>query len=400
MRFLSTSRLLLALAALALFAPRAASAQDLDLFGFFQAQYRYSEDQGTGSPSEISSFSLQQLNAFVMKDFDGGFSGFVNAELTNSFSTDRGWGALKLEEAWGRYNYSSKLNVKAGLLVPTFNNLNEVKNRTPLLPYIFRPMAYESSFAGVFDTEGFAPNQANVQVYGALPLGDLRFDYAAFVGNNSPDFAATESMGSVVSGTDLKTSKLVGGRVGLRWRSLKVGASATSDQRRVSYDLVDLTGQPAEVLGQLGLPAEIAVGDVGRTRFGADASFYRGRLFGEAEMILVSHDTDAEQDGLLSLANQATQGALTGQLDMAFYYAMLGVNVTDRVYGYGMYNFVKDEGISAVQAQGVDFYGVGVGYRPIDGIVAKAQYIRGDVRENPLSDYKGNYVFAALSVSF
>ena len=414
-------RLVIASACLFLLAALPARAQfsdDLTLFGFFQGQYRYSTEEGLSSPEKVSSFSLQQLNAFLMKDFNASFGAFVNAEITNSFSTDRGWGSLSLEEAWLRYNHSSKFSVKGGLLVPTFNNLNEIKNRTPLLPYIFRPLVYESSFAALLNAEGFTPTHAFLQVNGALPVGDVRVDYAAFLGNNSTDYAAPRPDGTVVAGTDLSTQKLVGGRLGLRWKGVKAGVSSSHDQRRVEHDVLGMLnnspaaiaqfgamlGQPItaitpEMMAMAGMPAEVRLDEVGRTRVGADVSFYRGGLFGEAEAIFVLHSVSDAQRAELAAAGAATGGYFQDDLDMTFYYALLGYNITERVFAYGVYNRMLDKSTAAL-AEGFDFYGVGGGFKPIEGVVLKAQYLGGGSRENPLIDFSTNWFLAAVSVSF
>jgi hypothetical protein len=405
MKDFRTKALILALlAGILLFVPvREADAQvgdDLHLFGFFQGHYRYSSQQGIEGQDNISSFSLQQLNALLMKQFDPRFSAFVNVELTNSFSTDRGWGTLRLEEAWARYNHSPRVGVKAGLLVPTFNNLNEVKNRTPLLPYIFRPLAYETSFAGVFDLENFTPQQGFVQVSGALPLGQARLDYATYAGNNSPEFAAQHTSGSVVSGTDMSTSKMFGGRVGVRWQGITAGVSGTRDQRDISHDLVLLLGQPAEVLASIGLPSQFVIGQMNRTRIGGDLSLQRGNLFAEAEIINVDNGTSAEQNALLATLSAVTESAISPGVDALFYYGLIGYDFTDRFFAYGMYNFLSDEGTNAVLAAGIDMYSVGAGFRPVDGVVSKVQYIYTESRENPLLDFGSHSVYLGISVFF
>ena len=394
--FVGRSFLSLALCAVFLMlpAPREATAQaadDLRLFGFFQAQYRYSQEEGLNSPDRMSSFSVQQLNAFLAKEFNPTFSAFVGAELTNTFSTQDGWGTLRLEEAWVRYNRSSALNVKAGLLVPSFNNLNEIKNRTPLLPYVFRPFAYETTFSTVLNIDALVPEQAYVQVYGALPAGKVRFDYAAYVGNSESNYVAKTAVGTVTAGLDTTTSKMVGGRVGLRWRSLKAGVSGTLDKQLV--DVVEVN--------DVRIP--IGLGDADRGRLGADVSFYLGRFYAEAEAIRVFNRLDDEQQARLDFLANSPQsplnGFLTGELDLSFYYALLGYNVTDQLFAYAAYDFFKD-GSNAVLVEGFDAYTVGVSYRPIDQVVVKTQYVRSDTRENPLAKVSNDTFFIGVSVSF
>lgn len=387
-----------------LFAPRAHAQDDLDIYGFFQTQLRYSNEQSGTGPEEVLSFSMQQLNLFAASQLTQEFSAFVDAEITNGYSTETGFGTLRLEEAWLRYNHSSALNVKAGLLVPTFNNLNEVKNRTPLLPYVFRPLAYETSFSTVLPVRALVPDQAFLQVNGTLPAGDFRFDYAGYVGNSEPAYAAPTAIGSTVAGTDTTVSKLVGGRLGLRWRTLKVGVSGSYDDRRMDNLVLN------------GTPLPLGLGDVQRTRLGADLSFDRGVFFGEAEAILALYTLDDEQQAHLDVISNSpeipvqTEGGvvmvenplapvLSGTLDASFYHALLGVNVTDQVFAYGMYNHLEDTSNTAL-SHGFDVYSAGVGYRPIFPVVVKAQYIRAAARENPITDYNGHFFFLAASVQF
>ncbi|MFQ5770818.1 MAG: hypothetical protein ACE5HX_09790, partial [bacterium] len=152
------------------------------IFGYFQNSLQHwttFEDR-----QEQNSFSVQQLNLFFQKDLGQNWRAFVNFEFLNNFSSSRQWGAANLEEAWVRYRANEKFNLKLGLLIPIFNNLNEIKNRTPLLPYIVRPLVYETSFSEFIAVEEFTPARAFVQAYGFLPIDDVKLDYALFVGNS------------------------------------------------------------------------------------------------------------------------------------------------------------------------------------------------------------------------
>ena len=142
--------------------------EDLSIYGYFQGQYK-AESFTLGADKETnSSFSLQQINLLLKKNFGERFSSFVDLESVNTYSTERGWGGMKFSEAWFSYNPDRKLNVKLGLQVPVFNNLNDIKNRTPLLPYLFRPVVYESSFNNFLQINAFVPDQAYVNVEGTL----------------------------------------------------------------------------------------------------------------------------------------------------------------------------------------------------------------------------------------
>lgn len=130
------------------------------LFGYFQNSLQHwttFEDR-----EKQNSFSLQQLNLFVQKDLNRNWTAFVNLEFLNNFSSNRQWGAANLDEAWVRYRSSNKFNLKLGLQIPEFNNLNVIKNRTPLLPYIIRPLVYETSFSAFIKIEEFVPPRAFV----------------------------------------------------------------------------------------------------------------------------------------------------------------------------------------------------------------------------------------------
>ena len=154
----------------------------IKIFGYFQNSFQHwttFEER----PRQ-NSFSLQQLNVFFQKDLGPDWTAFVNFEFLNNFSSGRQWGSAKLEEVWIKYRANMKFNLKLGLLVPTFNNLNEIKNRTPLLPYIIRPLAYETSFGAFIPIEILTPVQGFAQVYGFLPTGEAKVDYAVYLGNS------------------------------------------------------------------------------------------------------------------------------------------------------------------------------------------------------------------------
>jgi len=119
----------------------------IKIFGYFQNSFQHWTT--FGERPRQNSFSLQQLNLFFQKDIGSDWTAFVNFEFLNNFSSGRQWGSTKLEEAWVKYRANMRFNLKLGLLIPIFNNLNEIKNRTPLLPYIIRPLAYETSFGVV-----------------------------------------------------------------------------------------------------------------------------------------------------------------------------------------------------------------------------------------------------------
>ena len=199
---------------------------DLNIFGYFQNSFQHQIE--TEKDSKENSFSVQQLNLFFQKDLAPDWRAFVNFEFLNSFSSSRQWGAANLEEAWVKYSANEKFNLKLGLLIPIFNNLNEIKNRTPILPYIVRPIVYETSFREFIDVDQYTPERAFAQAYGFIPVGEAKFDYAVYVGN-SPNIASSDSIYKGQTGLDTTNTILLGGRIGLRYHDFKLGLSITRD---------------------------------------------------------------------------------------------------------------------------------------------------------------------------
>jgi hypothetical protein len=277
----------------------------LRIFGYFQNSLQHwtaFEDHPTQN-----SFSLQQLNLFLQKDLSRNWTAFVNFEALNTFSSSRRWGAFNLEEAWVKYAPNMKFNLKLGLQIPTFNNLNEIKNRTPLLPYIVRPLVYETSFGEFFPLEEFVPARAFVQAYGFLPFGEAKFEYAAYLGN-SPNINNNPQRGQ--TGVDTTRAFLAGGRVGIRYRELKVGLSATYEKINGFVELAPRLGrQPAE-LQELPL-----------ARLGGDLSYEFANFSFESEFITVD----------------VNEGIPELDLALGFYYATLGYRFTNALFGYGSY---------------------------------------------------------------
>jgi hypothetical protein len=383
------------------------SSDDLRIYGYvqtlayYQQQSLYLKPFGafTGLPDELrridrnrSTFSLQQLNVFLNKPFAERFNAFVNMEFSLSYSSQRGWGSFSIEEAWVNYAGSDALNVKVGLLLPTFNNLNELKNRTPLLPYLFRPPVYETMLAQTFAFEDFLPERAFVQVYGFVPLGAmLRIDYAVHAGNAETSYIGNRfgTVPSAQPGEDESPFKAFGGRVGLRdaREGFKIGISATYDRDNRRDSTVD------SFFGGFGnrgvVPAIPALGDVPRIRFGADVSFTVGNFAFESEYIGVFHDV------------QYPSGS-EANLNKFFFYGNALYNFTEQVYGYALYGFINQErSISgSPDGAGYGFVGIGGGYRINDNLVAKLQYVNARLGANPYADFALNFYFVGLSVIF
>ena len=276
----------------------------LRVFGYFQTEFYHDNDQGV----ERNTFTTQQLNLFFQRDFERDFTAFVNFELVNTYSSFQEWGSFNLEEAWVRYRASRQLQIKIGLQIPEFNNLNTIKNRTPLIPYIIRPFIYETSFQEFFNLDVTLPRRAFVQLYGAIPSGEFKIDYAFFLGN-SPNVATESNEEDTPSGVDTTNNALFGGRVGVRWREFKAGFSSTRERTNELFELHELIDVPLW-----------RARDVDLTRYGGDFSFQNSRFFWESEFLAVRMD------------RELVPGAPTR---INFYYFTLGVSLIEKLEVYG-----------------------------------------------------------------
>lgn len=322
----------------------------IKIFGYFQNSLQ--QWTAVDNRPKQNSFSVQQLNLFFKKSLAANWAAFVNFEFLNNFSSGRQWGSANLEEAWIKYRRDMRFNLKLGLLIPIFNNLNEIKNRTPLLPYIVRPLAYETSFGELVPIELLTPVRAFAQAYGFFPAGEAKFDYAVYIGNG-PNISNNPLQGQ--TGVDTTSTFLVGGRVGFRYRELKLGLSATYDKDNLFQTLTPELDIPRTELN--GIP---------KTRLGGDLSYDFARLSFESEFIAV----DMERD-IVGL-----------KADLDFYYATLGYHFTEKLFVYGSY-WLMNEHLAALTPRreveedaDVLVYTIGASYGLMDRISLKAQFSR------------------------
>jgi hypothetical protein len=344
------------------------TALNFKVFGYFQTSFGYHEELDDGIQEK--SFSLQQLNLFLQKDLAPNWTAFVNFEFVNSYSSFRNWGAQNLEEAWVSYRRSGQFKLKLGLQIPAFNNLNEIKNKTPLLPYIIRPLAYESSFNEIIALEDFAPARAFVQASGYIPAREVKFDYAVFAGN-SPNINSDPRQGQ--TGVDTTKFFLAGGRFGIRTGNLKLGVSATFDRLDFYRTALHLGYEPS---GFRKIP---------RRRWGGDFSLNAEKWLWESEFIRVTYDDD--------------HPAL--DFDKEFYYGTFGRQLTERFFAYAGYWVIREHGLPL---QGYDLKALttGAACNISETIFAKAQYgrVRFDSSIFPALANKSNYYFLAISAVF
>lgn len=386
------------------------TAQEVNVFGFFQGMASYnSSTTTTYFPSKttdeksVSNLVLQQANLFVSSTINDQFSAFVNLEFANNYSSSKGWGTFSLQEIYLKYQYNSLLKAKIGAFLPKFNNLNEIYNRTPLLPYIIRPIIYETSLWGIINVEDFLPQRAFLQVYGTARADKLMFDYSVFVGSPEDSYIAADGYNPAngaypISGWDAFDYKTVGGRVGLRYSTLDVGVSTTFDKDR-QYDL-QLSMNPAA-------PVYQDLGDISRMRLGADLQYNISGVYLSAEVISVTHTlNDLQQQSLDAWSQPQIPGFNNSykkgsSLDKLFYYVTLGYEFSD-YFVYGNYSYLSDKfdaTLSGETGTGLRNYMVGGGYKVNSSVVLKLQYTKYNF-ETDLADFNQTVIGLGLSASF
>ncbi len=375
-RWTSFSVLMCVLPGVALYAQTGES--PLRTFGYFQTEFRYLDSSSSFGDMQSTSFSVPQLNIMLQKDLARDVTSFINLEFINTFSTEKGWGDFNLEEAWVRYRKDPRLSLKFGLSIPVFNHLNEIKNRTPILPYIVRPLVYETSFGEFVNIEEFVPRRAFVQAYGFFSLAELKLDYALHLGNS--DFVNNNpALGQ--TGVDTTKSMLVGGRTGIRWRdALKVGVSATWDDTGVFRDL------PGFVLDD-----DDGRGGTSRMRLGADLSARVNDLTFEGEIIHVSYVDDAPR--------------FAGE--PLFYYGTLGYDVTGRLYAYVSHWVTSQNTVAPGLLHGgsapisIVVPNAGFSYALLNRLTVKAQFARAKISIDTIGFREIQwYASSAVSIFF
>jgi len=344
----------------------------LRFFGYFQSEFNHR------TPANVhparNSFSVQQLNLFLHKDLGKNWTALANLEFVNSFSSNRRWGSFSLEEAWIRYYHDVTLNVKLGLQTPIFNNFNEINNRTPLLIYVVRPLAYETSFSEFIDIESFTPKRAYLQIYGFLPAEQFKLDYSVYMGN-SPNINSDTQIGQ--TGADTSSTFRFGGRLGLRFRELKAGFSAT----------IDKMNKFRPFAAEVGLPPS-AFEELSRIRLGGDLSYNSENFFFESEIIRVSFDDDYPQINI----------------DKTFYYLTGGFRLFDDLAFYASYWFTKENftlkspNIPESRVI-VKVPNIGAAYDLSDRIRMKFQAARVDVDASVAPKQTGKYYYIGGAVS-
>ncbi len=343
----------------------------IEIFGYYQNSFEYN---ALSNQRDYTTFMTQQLNLIVQKDLAAHFRSFVNFEFLNTFDGSLGWGSASLKEAWVRYDAGHHFKLKLGLQLPVFNALNEIKTRSPLLPYIVRPIVYETSLKEIVNIEEYVPEQAFVQAYGVFPVSHSNLEYAVFLGN-SPNVNNDITRGQ--TGVDTTRVILVGGRLGINRNTFDSGFTEFGLGISATYDRVNnYIGVPALFIDD---PVELARAvksyeDIPRWRVGGDFSVYWNRLYLKSEVIAVRNK---ERNDILDI-------------DRTFYYGTLGIISSERSELYVTYWATRERGVIQDrqidpdffldQKANLDIYSFGAKYILLPRVVLKAQYAYVDIR--------------------
>ncbi|HCD53093.1 MAG TPA: hypothetical protein DEQ34_11635 [Balneolaceae bacterium] len=389
---------------------------DLYVFGFSQTIFNHKDistftykDLDLGVPTDLyqpfksNSFALHQLDLFFRKPINEKTVFFLNLSATGSYSSALNSGNFKINEGWVSYQITPNITGKVGLMVPTFNNLNEIKNRLPLFPYLIRPAVYEALLYGIFDEQDYMPQSSYIQINGVKNISNsLILDYSVNMGNSEADYASEIEPGTgpisveqesatIYKGENLSTLLSYGGRIGVRsaYDSFKFGVSATADHdNRNEIDGYSIGRYPN---------AQIPVfGDVPRYRLGSDFSFGVKKLQFESELVLILHDHSEIH---------TTPQYKNANLNKLFAYALSTYNISERYYIFGGVNFINDQSYeflieNSPDKAGLTYLTAGAGWKPFEDIVFKFQYSDVSIGENTHLDINVNFLTAGLSVIF
>jgi hypothetical protein len=373
---------------------------DLNVFGYFQSTFRADDDRDGWA----TSFSVQQLNLFLQHRLTARWTGFVNLEAVNSFSTQRNTGDFSLEEAWVRYSVHKQHNLKLGQLIPVFGKLNEVKNRTPVLPYIIRPLVYEAALGEILALEEYWPGRAYTQVAGWWDLPLARLEYAAYLGN-SPNINTDPESGQ--TGADTTASLLVGGRIGLQRGRLRLGHSYTRegvDVRSIDNTFVQRNRDVVERFEGHIIP------ELRRQRFAWDASWESERYYLSGELIDVDY-SGWPASLRLDDAGPAAElpEHLQPSLDKLFAYVVVGWLPAERWETYLLTSSIEEDLLIDGIKYRIETVAAGAAFHVTDRTVLKAQAAwRDDEGESddrlgafPVPHEHTSYLYAlAVSVFF
>lgn len=376
---------------------KAQADDDLYVFGFVQTIFHHKNIEASLFPNDenqipffltdeitSNSFSLHQLNLFFRKPIDDKTTFFLNIEATGSYSTETKSGSFKISEGWISHILTKNLNFKVGLLLPSFNNLNEISNRLPLFPYLVRPAIYERLFDNQFVTEDYIPKIGYLQINGNVPIADeLFFDMSFQIGNAESSYQSkaidrdisSSEASTIYRGENLSEFLSFSGRIGVSnyLETIKFGISSSVDH--------DNKREPRnESMARLPQGVNLpAFGDVRRYRVGLDFSFRTNRLEFELEYIGVFHDhSDIHKTPQYATAN----------LNKKFVYGLLNYNWNSDFFTYAGWSYIQDHSYELIlknspDRKGINIPTLGLGWKTPWKSTVKAQWTRISINNNP-----------------
>jgi len=377
----------------------------IDIYGYVQSSYSFFHNVWNpyAPPGEdnytYNNMGINQLNLFVAKDLGNDLSSFINFEFINDYSSDKGFGSFNLSEAYLKWDYRDFLKVKFGMIIPQFNSLFEIYNRTPLLPYLIRPKLYDATSGNLVDIFDILPQKALIQVYGSVPVGAANIEYALFAGNPPNKFLSSPNNDLLPSyvafGRAAVSYVSVGGRVGIKTSNLRIGVSACFDKDSQRKFIKNSN------------PDTVNLGDFNRYHIGSDFYLKVGNFELSAEYLKVKTKVSSDVQDSLNVWNAADPYDVGKSFDKTFYYATLLYNISSKLFVYTMYDYLNDDFNPFYF--GLDgFYGyhLGGGYYVNDNILLKIQYFKNFARFDtgeaviPIRDYYENNLAIGVSITF
>lgn len=377
----------------------------LDIYGYAQASYINFANSYDPYPPEgeqnykFHNMGIGQLNLFLMKDFGDNLSGFINFEFINNYSSDKNFGSFNLQEAYLKWDFRNFLKVKFGMIIPQFNNLFEIYNRTPLLPYLIRPKLYDATSGNLVDIFDILPQRALLQLNGSIPVESVNFEYALFLGNppNKLISSSDNDMlpGYVAYGQSATNFFSYGGRTGIRMGDLRIGISGSIDKDSRRNFIKNSYEETADL------------GDLNRYRIGTDLNLRFGDFELSAEYLLVKTKVPSDLQDSLNTWNELDPYFVGNSFDKTFYYATLLYNISDKLNCYVMYDFLNDK--VDPYYFGLDgYYGYHIGgsYYVNDSVILKIQYNKNFARydtgeeTDPIKKYYEDNYAAGVSITF
>ncbi|MCR9132208.1 MAG: hypothetical protein NXI08_06530 [bacterium] len=350
--------------------------------------------------SRSTSFTLHQVNLFFQKPITERSMFFLSLEASGSYSTSVPSGNFQIPEGWISYRFSDQLEVKAGLLLPKFNNLTEIKNRLPLFPYLIRPVLYETMLNHLVRVEDYKPQNAYFQLTAnKYFFSDKTMEIAFYVGNaensflaksQENDFGTAEENSALYRGENLNTALLFGSRIGIinDYQTFKTGISFTYDEDNKTIEENSIFRLPTFTTPVLG--------EVKRYRVGYDLSFAYKKVVFEGEYMGIFHNHKEIRK---------TPAFQNANLNKRFLYGNITYNFNDEFYAFGYTSFNSDQTYEFIKnntpsAAGIQIYSLGGGWKPFNNTSIKAQYLFTKANENDHLDYRLNILSFGISTIF